>query len=229
MPSTVPEQRRRAPNPSFRTDPPPRRRRSALLGGAVLIAASPVAVGAGLFVTGFAALGLGALLLLLPPRPRREHRHRTPLRVVRRAAAAGGRVAWTLARATAHIGASAFRATERFAEGSGRDGAAWIGRTTFRGATALGRAGFVAGSRGWSAVQVGAPRVWHALVATARWLARETRSASIRLWAFIRPRARRAWDACEAGAARAAHELGALVHSASARLSAYVDSRSGPR
>ena len=193
------------------------------------MASSPVAVGAGLFVTGFAALGLGALLLLLPPRPRRERGHRTPVRVVRRAGAAGGRVASALARGTAHAGASVLRATQRFAAGSGRDGAVWIGRTTFRGANALGRAAFVAGSRGWSAVQVGAPRVWHGLVAVARWLTRETRSASIRLWVYIRPLVRRAWGACEARAARAAHQLAALVHSASERLSAYVDSRSGPR
>lgn len=230
VPSTVPEQRRRTPYPSFLdAERPPRRRRSALLGGAVLIAASPVAVGAGLFVTGFAALGLGALLLLLPPRARRERSHRTPMRVVRRSAAAGGHGAVVLARGTARVGASVFRATERFAAGSGRDGAVWTGRTAFRGANALGRAAFAAGSRGWSAVQVGAPRVWHGLVAVARWLARETRSASIRVWVYIRPLVRRAWGACEAGAARAAQQLAAVVHSASERLSAYVDSRSGPR
>src|SRR5262245_40987445 len=77
---------------------PARRRRSAVLGGGVLVAASPVAVGAGLFVPGFAALGVGALLLLLPPSTHRERSHRSLLPFVRTPAAALGRAIAALVR-----------------------------------------------------------------------------------------------------------------------------------
>src|SRR5262245_41572604 len=79
---------------------PARRRRSALVGGGVLVAASPAAVAAGLFVPGFAALGLGALLLLLPPRVPGERGHRLPWGIVRTPAAAGGRGMVVIARGT---------------------------------------------------------------------------------------------------------------------------------
>ena len=207
---------------------PPRRRRSALLGGGVLIASSPVTVGAGLFVLGFAALGVGALLLLLPPRTRPERRHRAPLRVVGVPAAAGGRAAIALARGTAHTGARTLSAVEHFAANDGREGISRIGVAAFDDAAALGRTASAAGSRGWSAVRVRAPRAWRGLAATARSLAREGRSASIRIWARMRPLLRRAWSACRAAFMRAAHELTPLARSARARLSTYIASRSGP-
>lgn len=205
---------------------PARRRRSAILGGGVLVAASPVAVGAGLFVPGFAALGLGALLLLLPPR---ERTHRSPLRFIRTPVAAGWRGVAALARGTAHVGARTFSSVELFAAGKGRDGAARIGRVTVAAATAVYRSASAAGSRGWSAMQVVAPRVWSGLVEAARSLARVVRSASVRMWVSIRPTLRRAWAACLAGCVRTAHGLAALARSASERLSVLVDSRSGGR
>ena len=211
------------------SDRPPRRRRSALLGGGVLIASSPVAVGAGLFVPGFAALGLGALLLLLPPRERHQGTHRAPLGVVRRQAAAGGRAAIAFARGTAHVGARMVWAVEHFASGSGREGVARIGRATLDGALAVGRASAVAGSRGWSAMQSGAPRAWRGLVAAVHSLARETRSASVRILVRARPILRRAWAASLVGSRRTAQELTSLAHSAFQRLSALIDSRHGPR
>jgi hypothetical protein len=208
---------------------PPRRRRSALLGGGVLVASSPVTVGAGLFVPGFAALGLGALLLLLPPRARRERGHRTASRVVGVPTAAGGRAAVALARGTAHTSARTFWAVEHFAATNGRDGTFRMKVAALDTADAFGRTASVAGSRSWSAVQVGAPRAWRGLVATARSLAREGRTASIRIWVRVRPLLRRAWVACLTWLRRAAHELTALACSASRKLSSYVDSRSRPR
>jgi hypothetical protein len=77
-------------------------------------------------------------------------------------------------------------------------------------------------------VLVVAPRVWHGVVVAARWLARETGSAAIRVWERARPMLRRGWAAFLAGSARAAHDLVAVVRVARARLSAYVDSRTGP-
>ena len=139
------------------TDRPPRRRRSALLGGGLLIAASPVAVGAGVFVPGFAALGLGALLLLLPPTDRRERR-RTPLRFVRAAPAYIGHAAAALSRPIARFPARVFRAAARFVATAVRDGVVLIGRATAAGVVATGAAAARAGSRSWSAARVGAPR-----------------------------------------------------------------------
>lgn len=182
-----------------------------------------------MFVLGFGALGLGALLLLLPPRAQSERRHGTPLRVVRRPAARGGRVAVALALGTARAGSSTLWAMERFAATSGRDGAVRIGVATFDRAGAVGRASSAAGSRGWSEVQVAAPRAWRGLVATADLLAREAHSASLRTWVRVRPVLRQAWAICVAGLMRAAHELAVLAHSASKRLSAYVESRTRSR
>ena len=90
------------------------------------------------------------------------------------------------------------RAVEHFAANDGREGIARIGVAAFDDATALGRTASAAGSRGWSAVRVRAPRAWRGLAATARSLAREGRSASIRIWARMRPLLRRAWSACRA-------------------------------
>jgi hypothetical protein len=231
VPSTVPEQRRRAGNRASLEANPPRRRRSALVGGGVLVASSPVTVGAGLFVPGFAALGLGALLLLLPPRVRRERspRTRAPLRLVRVPTAAGGRATVALGRGSARTGARTFSAVKHFAATDGRDGAIRLGAAVSAGAGVLGRTASTAGSRGWSRVQVDAPRAWYALVALARLIARETRSASIWLWVRLRPLLRRAWLACRAGVIALAEQLAFMARSASERLSAYVDSRSRPR
>ena len=226
--SNLPEQRPRvSDHPPRGADPPPRRRRSALLGGGVLVASSPVTVGAGLFVPGFIALGLGAVLLLLPPPAQRERKHRAPFRVLGRPAATAGRAAVALARGTAHTGTRTFRAVERFAATSGRDGALWIGRATFAGAGARGRTASTAGSHGWWAVRTGTPPAWRGLVARARWLARQARSASIRAWVRSRPVRRRAWAACLDALARAKREVAALSHSASEQLSSYVGSRTG--
>ena len=165
----------------------------------MLVAVSTVAVGAGLFVPGFGALGLGAVLLLLPPK-RPEPRHRGPSRVgVRTLLVTAGRATRALARRTAGIGAHAFGQVGRFA-------------------------GIVARQSG-----VGAGRAAHGLVATTRTLAREARAASIRLWLSSEPILRRAWAVCRAGSGRAARELSALARAASERASEYIDSRSRPR
>ena len=142
----------------------------------------------------------------------------------RRPGSGGGRVcAWDSTHGRAHVSA-----VEHFAANDGREGIARIGVAAFDGAAALGRTASAAGSRGWSAVRVRAPRAWQGLAATARSLAREGRSASIRIWARMRPLLRRAWSACRAAFMRAAHELTPLARSARARLSTYIASRSGP-
>lgn len=129
----------------------------------------------------------------------------------------------------ARTGARTFWTVEHYAVTSGRDGAVRIGAATIDQAGALRRKASAAGSRGWSKLLVYAPRAWRRVAATASSLAREARSASARMWARARPVLRRAWAACMAGFGRAAHELATLAHSASERLSAYVDSRTGPR
>ena len=192
----------------------------------MLIASSPVTVGAGLFVVGFTALGVGMLLLLVPPRP--AGRHRGLLRVVR-VSTAGGRAMVARGRGTARTGASMFWAVERFAADNGRVGAARVGAATSEGAVVIGRSASAAGSRSWSEVQVWAPRAWRALVAATRRLALEAHSASIRLWIRAQPLIRRAWAACRAGVTAAAERLAVLARSASERLSAYLESRSPPR
>ncbi len=223
------EQRRRADRHVRSDEQPPRRRRPALLGGGVLVAASPVAVGAGLFVLGFAALGLGGLLLLLPPRPQGEPGHRRRLHVVRVAAVSGGRGAVALMRGTVRTGALTFSAVEHYAATDGRDGAVRIGAATVERAKALGRAGATAGALGWSAVRIRAPKLWRLLVAAMRSLAREARAAWIRSRIRTEPILRRAWAGCLAGLARVAEELAPLARSAAERVSAYVDSRLRPR
>jgi hypothetical protein len=224
---SIAEQRRRAGDLSpLDVRRPPRRRRSALLGGGLLIASSPVTVGAGLFVVGFTALGVGMLLLLVPPRP--AGRHRGSLRVVR-VSTAGGRAMVALGRGTARTGASTFWAVERFAADNGRVGAARVGAATSEGAVVIGRSASAAGSRSWSEVQVWAPRAWRALVAATRRLSLEAHSASIRLWIRAQPLLRRAWAACRAGVTAAAERLAVLARLASERLSAYLESRSPPR
>ena len=210
-------------------DRPPRRRRSALLGGGLLIAASPVAVGAGVFVPGFAALGLGALLLLLPPRERRERSDGTRLRVVRSTAAVVRRRAAAFARWIAHVVARVFRAVAHFVATTGRDGAVLIGRATLASTAAIARGAARVGSRSWSAAQAWAPRAWRRLVAAARALARDARSATVRAWIRIQPLLRRAWSVSLAGSQWTVREVGGVAHSASKRLSAYIDSRSRPR
>jgi hypothetical protein len=229
VPSTISEPRRRSANYASLDANPPRRRRSALVGGGVLVASSPVTVGAGLFVPGFAALGLGALLLLLPPRVQGERRRRAPLRLVRAPAAAGGRATLALARGSARTGARTFWSVEHFAVNDGRDSAVRLGAAASEGAAVVGRTACSAASRGWAAVLVGAPRAWHGLVVLMRTVARAARSASIWLWVRMQPLARRAWLICRAGAAALGEQLAALGRSASERLSAYVDSRSRPR
>ena len=225
---SIAEQRRRAGDLSpLDARRPPRRRRSALLGGGALIASSPVTVGAGLFVVGFTALGVGMLLLLLPPR--RDGRRGASLRVVRVPAAAGGRAVVALGRGTARTGARTFWAVERFAADNGRVGAARVGAATSEGAVVIGRSASAAGSRSWSEVQVWAPRAWRALVAATRRLALEAHSASIRLWIRAQPLLRRAWAAGRAGVTAAAERLAVLARSASERLSTYLESRSPPR
>jgi hypothetical protein len=209
-------------------DRPARRRRFALVGGGVLVAASPVAVAAGLLVPGFAALGLGALLLLLPP-VQRARRHRSPLRVVSTPAAAGGRGVVALASGSVRVGARTFKAVEHFAANEGRDGAVRIGRASADGAAAVGRAASVGGSRGWSAVELVALGIWRGFSAATLSLAREARSTSIRASERGGPLLRGAWAACLAGSRRAVYELAALARSASEQLSALIDSRSGPR
>jgi len=226
VPATVGEERRRVA--SLDAKPPPRRSRPALLGGGALVAFSPVAVGGGLFVLGFGALGLGALLLLLPPRARREHEPRAPLRLVRTPAAVGGRAALAMTRGSARTGARTFRAVEHFAANDGRDGAVRLGAAASEGAALLGRTASAAGARSWTAVEAGLPRAWHGLVAIARTIAGEARSASIWLWARTQPLLRRAWLACRAGLRALAEQVAVLARSASERLSAYVDSRTGP-
>jgi len=187
------------------------------------------AVGAGLFVLGFAALGLGGLLLLLPPRPEGEPGHRRRLHVVRVAALAGGRGAVALMRGTVRTGALTFSAVEHYAATDGRDGAVRIGAATVERARAVGRAGATAGALGWSAVRIRAPKLWRLLVVAMRSLAREARAASIRSWIRTEPILRRVWAGCLAGLARVAEELAPLARSAAERVSAYVDSRCRPR
>jgi hypothetical protein len=229
VPSTIAEQRRRAATYASSDADPPRRRRSALLGGGVLIASSPVTVGAGLFVPGFAALGLGALLLLVPPRVPGERKRGAPWRLVRAPAAAGGRATLAVARGSARTGVNAFWAVERFAANDGRDGAVRIGAAASGAAAGLGRTASTAASHGWTAVEVAAPRAWHGLVAFARAIARAARSAAVWTWMRLRPLLRRARLACRAGLTALAEHVAVLARSASERLSAYVDSRSRPR
>jgi hypothetical protein len=195
----------------------------------VLIAASPAAVGAGLFVPGFAALGLGALLLLLPPRPRRQHGPRAPWRVVRATAAAARRRATAAARWVGHVVARPSRATARFARTSGREGAVRVGRATAAGAAATAAAAAVAGSRAWAAAQVWAPRAWHGSAAATQSAAQAARSAAMRSWTRAAPSVRRAEALLLAATERAATEIGVFASSASRRLSAYVHSRVRPR
>jgi hypothetical protein len=200
-------------------DRPPRRRRSALLGGGLLIAASPAAVGAGLFAPGFAALGLGALLLLLPPTERRDRGRRTPWRVVHAAATVLRRGIVEPARWIAHVVADVLRAVARFAATTGRDGTVRVGRATSAWAGVVGTAGELAGSRAWSAARVLAPRAWRRSVAAARSVAHDTQSATIRASLRIQPLLHRAGAVCLAGTERAATEMDAFVSSASRRLS----------
>jgi hypothetical protein len=211
-------------------EPPRRRRRSALLGGGLLVAASPVVVGAGVFVPGFAALGLGAFLLLLPPRKSGgERTHRSPWRIVGRPAAVVGRGTRALARGGARAGVRSLGAVKHVAATSGRDGAVRAGRASVDGAAATGRVAHAAGSRTWSGLLVVAPVVRDSLVVGARTLARDARSVSSRVWGRALPLLRRAWAFATAATARAARELAAFVRSASARLSAYLGSRAGRR
>ena len=228
--STALEHRRRAERHVHSdVERPPRRRRSALLGGGVLIASSPIAVGAGLFVLGFAALGLGGLLLLLPPRPQGEPRHRRRLRAVRAVAASGGRGAAALTRGAVRTSALTLSAVAHHAATDGRDGAARIGAATAGGARAVGRVGAAAGAFGWSALRVYAPEGWRLLVAATSSFAREARSAWIRARIRTEPILRRLWADCLAGLARVADELAPLARSGAERVSAYVDSRRRPR
>ena len=126
-----------------RRELPRRRRRSALLGGAILVAISPVAVGAGRFVLGYVALGVGASLLLLPPpKENRPGRLRSTRSIVGRPVAASGRGTVALARGSAGLGARALSAAARFAATQGRDGA-----------TAVGRTANAAGSHAWAATR----------------------------------------------------------------------------
>jgi hypothetical protein len=200
-------------------DRPPRRRRSALLGGGLLIAASPAAVGAGLFVPGFAALGLGALLLLLPPTERRDRGRRTPLRVVHAAATVLRRGVVEPARWIAHVVADVLRAVARFAATTGRDGTVRVGRATLACAAVVGHAAAVVGSRAWSAARVGTPRAGRRSVAAARSATRDMQSATIRASLRIQPLLHRAAAVCLPGTEWAANEIGAFVSSASTRFS----------
>ena len=208
---------------------PARRRRGSLLGGAALVAASSVAVAAGLFVPGFTALGLGSLLLLLPPTVPRERKRRSPLRVVRTWAAAGGDRVVALARSSVHAGAGAFKSVEHFAANEGRDGVMRIGRASADGAAAVGHAATAAGARVWSGAQVVGLGIWRGFIEATRSFVREARSISIGAWERSRPILRRAWVVCLAGSRRAAHELAATQRAASEQLSALIDARSGPR
>jgi hypothetical protein len=198
---------------------PPRRRRSALLGGGLLIAASPAAVGAGLFVPGFAALGLGALLLLLPPTERRDRERRTLWRVVHAPATVVRRGVVEPARWIAHVVADVLRAVARFAATTGRDGTARIGRATLAWAAVVGNEAAVVGSRAWSAARVGAPRAWRGSVAAARSVFSDTQSATIRASLRIQPLLHRAAAVCLAGTERGTREIGAFASSASKRFS----------
>lgn len=189
-------------------DRPPRRRRSALLGGGALVATSPVAVAAGLFVPGFAALGLGALLLLLPPRA--QHRRRSPLRVVRKGAAAGWRGAARLARGTARGGACAFHAVRQAAANEGRAGVVWMGRALADGGVAVGRATADVGARALVVARGVALRARRVLVTATRVVSREGRAASVWAWERCRPFLRRAWAAWLDGSRHGAYEVGAL-------------------
>jgi hypothetical protein len=227
--STVLEQRRRAERHVRSDERPPRRRRPALLGGGVLIAASAVAVGAGLFVVGFAALGLGGLLLLLPPRPQGEPGHRRRSHAVRVAAVSGGRGVVALMRGAVRAGALTFSAVVHYVATDGRDGAVRIGAAMVERATALGRAGATVGALGWSAVRSRAPKLWRLLVEAMRSFGREARTAWIRSWSRTEPILRRVWAGCLAVLARVAEELAPRARSAAERVSAYVDSRCRPR
>jgi hypothetical protein len=184
-----------------------------------LVAVSPAAVGAGLFVPGFAALGLGALLLLLPPTERRDRGRRTRWRVVHAAATVLRRGVVEPALWIAHVVAGVVRAVARFAATTGRDGAVRVGRATSAWAAGVGKAGGLAGSRAWSAARVGTPSAWRRSVAVARSVARNTRSATIRATLRIQPLLRRAGAVCLAGTQRAATEMDAFVSSVSSRLS----------
>jgi hypothetical protein len=226
VPGVVAEQGRHAVHDApVDAERPPRRRRTALLAGGLLVASSPVAVGAGLFVPGFAALGLGALLLLLPPVEARDRRRRRPWRLLRKPAAASGRAAFAVAR----FGARAARAAGHWGATSGREGAVTAGIAAFHGARAFARTTSAALSRGWTGVRLAAPPVWRALASTAGSLAHEARAASVRAWVRLRPVLRRARAASTAALTRATRTFAELAHSASARLSAYVDSRTGSR
>jgi len=196
---------------------PRRRRRSALLGGAILVAVSPVAVGAGRFVLGYAALGLGASLLLLPPpRRNRPRRRGLPWHVLGRPAAAAGRGMTAVARRGARVAGGTLGAVERIAANQGRDGAGAVGRTTH-----------AAGSGAWSAARTVGPIVWCGLVVASHSIAREARSPSVLVWTRTRPTLRRAWSASIVGVGRARRELAPLTRWGSKRVTAYLDSRVG--
>lgn len=152
-----------------------------------------------MFVAGFAALGVGAGLLLLPPRERR----RSGLGAVRGTAAHLRRGAAALARGLGAVGTRTFRSVGHVVIESGRDGVVLIGRATRDYAAVVGRA--TAG--GSSAARIAAPRAWRGLVAVGGSLGGDARSAAI----------------------RTVDETGALAHAASRRLSAFVDSRAGRR
>jgi hypothetical protein len=167
-------------------------------------------------------------LLLLPPSERRERPH-TIRRVVHDTAVRIGRGAAELTVRVVRVGGRVLRAVERVVAESGRDAAVRIGSAASAYAAAVGRAAAGATSRGWAAAQVGVPRAGRALAAAWRSLARLAHVGSTRAWARSEPALRRLWAACLAGSRRASDETGVLAHSASKRLSAFIDSRTGRR
>jgi hypothetical protein len=190
-------ERSQSPAPPVRGHPETRLRRprSAILGGGVLVAASPVAVAAGQLVVGFAALAVGGVLLLLPPRQVGRHDHRRRLGVGAAFGAAGA-VAAGACRAVVHAGGSALKGTERLAANEGRAAAAAAGR----------------------AIAAGAVAAWRFLLVVVAMLAHVTRLAA--RWAHERggPALARAWKEFAAAGRRAAHELSALARATSHRV-----------
>lgn len=180
--------------------PPARRRRSAIVGAAALVAVSPVAVAAGMFVPGFAALGVGALLLLLPPRARREGERRSPRRIVGAPLVAAGRGILTSARGTA-VGARGANAAAARTWAVAGDAASSGAQGLVVAARRLVDDGRAASSATWSRIGPMLGRAWAAGVAGSVRGGHEldalARTASERLSAvidanqpFVRPVAR---------------------------------------
>jgi hypothetical protein len=191
---------------------PGRRRRSAIVAGGALVALSSVVVSVGLFVPGFAALALGALLLLLPPRTRLGRERRSPLRIFGARLSAGVRAILASAARALRSAARGSAAVGRLAGGRGREGVRRVAGASARGSAAVA-----------FAMWTGAGIAGRGMAAGSRELADAFDSASSAAWARSRPWLERAWAAALAGSVRGRRELDALATTASERLSAMID------